>query len=72
MFSTFKQRILLGVYIFIILSIPIASYLVSQNQTVKSRASETNTAVKPSPNPSPKSEKSPAKELLSLDRKSVV
>ncbi len=45
MFSTFKQRLLLGVYILIILSIPVGAYLVSQQQTIKSSASETK--VKP-------------------------
>lgn len=67
MFSTFKQRLLLGVYIFMILSIPVGAYLASQNQTVKSRASEgkevkvVNKIATPSASP-----KSPAKELLSL------
>lgn len=41
MFSTFKSRIVLGVYIFLILSIPVGAYLASQNQTIKSSASET-------------------------------
>ncbi len=60
------MRLLLGIYIFIVLSIPIASYLVSQNQTVKSRAAETNTTKKTTiPKPTPK-EGSGAKELLSL------
>lgn len=40
MFSTFKQKLLLGVYIFVILSIPIGSYLASSYQTLKSSASE--------------------------------
>lgn len=40
MFSTLTQKLLLGVYIFILLSIPIAAYLVSQSQTTKSSASE--------------------------------
>ena len=40
MFKTLKQKIALGVYIFLVLSIPIGSYLVSQQQTIKSRASE--------------------------------
>lgn len=40
MFSTFKQRLLLGIYIFIIISIPMGAYLASQTQIFKSRASE--------------------------------
>lgn len=40
MFSTFKHRLLLGVYVFLILSIPIGSYLASQTQIFKSKASE--------------------------------
>lgn len=40
MFSTWKQRALLGVYIFLILSIPIGAYLVSQQTQTKSKASE--------------------------------
>lgn len=72
MFSTFKQRLLLGVYVFIVLSIPIASYLVSEQQTVKSQASETNKAfTKPTPKPSPKLKESPAKELLSMSEQAV-
>lgn len=40
MFSTWKQRLVLGVYIFLVLSIPIGSYLVSQQTQTKSKASE--------------------------------
>lgn len=40
MFSTWKQKALLGVYIFLILSIPIGSYLVSQRTQTNSKASE--------------------------------
>lgn len=43
MFSTFKSRLLLGVYIFLILSIPIGSYLASEPQIFKSKASESTT-----------------------------
>lgn len=52
MFSSFKQRLLLGIYIFLILSIPVGAYLASQQQTVKSRASEATP--KPTVKPSPK------------------
>lgn len=46
MFSSLKQRILLGIYIFILLSIPIGAYLVSQATQIKSQASETKTITK--------------------------
>ena len=63
MFSTLKQKLLLGLFIFILLSIPVGSFLVSQNQTYKSKAAEA-----PSPAPSllipPKPSISPAKKLL--------
>lgn len=66
MFSTLKQRLLLGVYIFLVLSIPIGAYLTSQYQSIKSSAQE----VQPSPQPVkvPKPSISPAKELLSLSK----
>jgi|SRR3990167_5122843 len=40
MFSSTKQKLILGLYIFLILSIPIGAYLMSQRQTTKSQASE--------------------------------
>jgi len=40
MFSTFKERLLLGIYIFLILSIPIGAYLGAQYQNITSRAAE--------------------------------
>lgn len=71
MFSTFKMRLLLAVYIFLILTIPVVSYYISQNQQiVKSRASEEK--VQPSllpqlgPSPTPQATTSAAKELLDL------
>lgn len=54
MFSTFKQRLLLGVYIFLVLSIPAGAYLASQSQTTKSSASESKikeSIVKVTPKP---------------------
>lgn len=62
MFSTFKQKLLLGVYIFILLSIPVGAYLASQNQTVQSRASEKKDIKLPTVTPKPAT---PKKELLS-------
>ena len=61
MFSTFKSRLLLGVYIFVILSIPVGTYLASQTQNTKSSASEGKTTIIKS---TPKLATSPAKELL--------
>lgn len=61
MFSTFKQKLLLGVYIFILLSIPVGAYLASQNQTVQSRASEKKDTKLPTVTPKPAT---PKKELL--------
>lgn len=72
MFSTFKQRLLLGIYIFVIISIPIGAYLVSQSQTIKSSASEEKskkTVVKIAP----KSATSSAKQaLLDLAKKDLI
>lgn len=68
MLSTFKQRLLLAVYIFIILSIPVGAYLASQTQIFKSKASgsQDTKVVKSTPTPAAKPTTSPAKELLSL------
>lgn len=70
MFSTFKQRILLGVYIFIMLSIPIGAYLATQYQNVKSSAQETKPpppAVKTTPKPI----SSAAKQLLNSSEENL-
>jgi len=64
MFSTFKQRLLLGIYIFILLSIPAGAYLASQYQNIKSSAKE-NSSPTPLPKVTPKPNLSPAKQLLS-------
>lgn len=42
MFTSLKQRILLGVYIFIIISVPIGAYLASQSTQTTSKATEPN------------------------------
>ncbi|MDO8576743.1 MAG: dockerin type I domain-containing protein [Candidatus Daviesbacteria bacterium] len=70
MFSTFKQRLMLGVYVFILLSIPVGAYLTSQRQTVKSSASEQKNA-KPAIQVPPKPSTSPAKQLLSTSQTAV-
>lgn len=72
MFSTLKLRLLLGLYIFLILSIPVGAYLVSQQRTVvKSSASEEKAkpTIKPSIKPKPTSAAAPkttTSELLNL------
>ena len=63
MFSSLKQRLLLGVYLFVLLSIPIGAYLASQNQVIKSRASEQKPTKPPIQTPA-KTITNPAKELL--------
>lgn len=63
MFSTLKQRFVLGIFIFIILSIPIGAYLVSQNQTIQSGAKEEKTK-KPIVPVTPKPLASPTKKPL--------
>ncbi len=68
MFSTLRQRLLLGVYIFVLLSIPVGTYLVSQYQTIKSSAKEPN-ATKTITQATPTT--SPAKELLSASESRV-
>ncbi len=68
MFVTLTQKILLGIYIFVVLSIPIGAYLVSQQQTIKSRAEEDSAPiVKTAPKPTT----SPAKELLSTTQSNL-
>lgn len=69
MFTTLKMRLLLGVYIFIILSIPVGAYLASQPQIFKSKASESKApkVVKSTPQAT-----SSAKELLSLSESDLL
>lgn len=69
MFTTLAQRLILGVYLFVILSIPIGSYLVSQNTKIKSKAQEQKNipAVKITPKPTT----SPARQLLDLSKKAT-
>lgn len=71
MFFTFKQRLILGVYIFLLLSIPVGAYLVSQYQTIKSSAQELKPRlpiVKSTPLPASGSITSGAQELLSTSQ----
>ncbi len=72
MFSSLTQRIFLGIYIFILLSIPLGAYLATQYQTIKSSAKE-ETKLKPivlvTPPPT-QTNSSAAKELLSVSQAS--
>lgn len=67
MFQTLTSRLLLGIYIFILLSIPVGAYLVSQSKTIKSSAQEQKPA-KPIAKITPKPTFSPAKDLLESAR----
>ncbi|MBU1032233.1 dockerin type I repeat-containing protein [Patescibacteria group bacterium] len=67
MFSTLSSRLLLGIYIFVILSIPVGAYLVSQSQTIKSSAQEQKTT-KPVVKITPKPITSPSQQLLGLSQ----
>ncbi len=40
MFSTLRERLILGIYVFVLLSIPIGTYLAAQATNLKSRASQ--------------------------------
>lgn len=60
MFLSLKQRLLIGVYIFIIVSIPIGAYLAQEAKVFKSSANEN----KPVSKSTPKSTLSPAQSLL--------
>jgi len=67
MFTTLKSRIILGVYILVLISIPIGSYLISQQQTLTTKASQpkkTKIAIaSPAPSASPKSSPRPSPSL---------
>lgn len=68
MFSTLGQKIILAGYIFLILSIPVGSYFVSEYQTsLKSKASEPKQTKTTKINPSPR--ESAKNELLDLAKK---
>lgn len=61
MFSTIKFKLLLGLYIFIIISIPLGAYLASQTQNTKSSAQENK---KPIPKTPPKVATTSAKQSI--------
>lgn len=50
MFQTTKQKLILGVYVFLILSIPLGSYVASQSQNIRSKANEPKTITKQATN----------------------
>lgn len=62
MFSSLRMRIILGIYIFIIISIPIGAYLASEQTIFKGKAQEKKTITKPPSSP----KASPAKNLNDL------
>ncbi|MBI2329884.1 hypothetical protein HYU94_00645, partial [Candidatus Daviesbacteria bacterium] len=69
MFSTFKQRLLLGIYVFILLSIPVGAYLSAQYTNTQSQASEQKSSkpiAKVTPKPIAKPSSPTAKELLNV------
>ncbi|MBI2085977.1 hypothetical protein HYT74_01405 [Candidatus Daviesbacteria bacterium] len=71
MFSTFKQKLLLGVYVFILVSIPVGAFLASQYRTtVKSSAFEQK-GTKPTLQIPPKPSTSPAKQLLNASQQAA-
>ncbi|MBI4035770.1 hypothetical protein HY383_02385 [Candidatus Daviesbacteria bacterium] len=71
MFSTFKQRLILGIYIFILLSIPAGAFLVSQYRTtVKSSAFEQK-GVKPTLQIPPKPATPSARQLLNASQQAA-
>lgn len=71
MFSTFKLKLLLALYIFIIISIPTGAYLVSQRQTIKSSASEEKNKTVAKSSPKPTSQTSSKQTLLDLAKKNL-
>ncbi len=58
MFTTLTQKLLLGFYVFLILSIPVGAYVVSssKSQDVKTSANETKPVTKPLPSLTPADE----------------
>ncbi len=64
MFSTFRQKLILGIYVFILLSIPIGAYLASEYQNISGSAKAQKPTVAPPIQIPPKPFTSPAKGLL--------
>lgn len=71
MFSTLKQRLLLALYVFLILSIPVGAFLASQAQNLKSKADEPKKVEKPLTAQVPKPIGTAKNELISLAEQSV-
>lgn len=59
-----KHRLLIGLYIFIVVSIPIGAYLASQAQTLKSSANSKTPTAKPGSSSAPTTTLTPAQSLL--------
>lgn len=68
MFSSLKMRLVLGLYIFLILSIPVGAYLATHYQNIKSSAKEEKVKPTPIPTSKPTSKTSPAKDLLNASQ----
>lgn len=71
MFSTLTSRLLLGLYVFIILSIPVGAYFLSQSQTAKTSPKQ-QTATLPKTITTTKPTTSPARQLLDLSQVSGI
>lgn len=68
MFSTFKQRVLLVTYIIVIFSIPLGTYLISQYQTIQSRAQESKPITQPVVRITPVPESASSGDLTNLSK----
>lgn len=69
MFNSLKTRLLLGLYVFLLISIPVGAYLTSQTQNVKSKASESKTTT--ITKVTPKTASSSAKQILNASKSNI-
>ncbi len=69
MFDSLKIRLLLGLYIFLIISIPIGAYLASQVQNTKGKAEETKTITREVPKTATSS--AGAREILNASESNI-
>ncbi|OGE64182.1 hypothetical protein A3J13_00975 [Candidatus Daviesbacteria bacterium RIFCSPLOWO2_02_FULL_36_8] len=68
MFDSLKARLLLGLYAFLLISIPIGAYLTSQAQDIKSKAAETKKTITKL---TPKTASSSAREILNASETNI-
>lgn len=68
MFQTLQQRLLLGIYIFILLSIPVGAFLASEYQTNTKSSAKEQTTTRKIAKVTPKPTNLAAKSLLDLSR----